>query len=253
MTPELERLLGAMAAGQADEARVVSLYEAYLRSCGLDHFTLGVIAAHPETGEDHLEIWTSMSDAWMEEYNGLGYGAHDYVLKRVQDTPETQSLTAFDWGVAVADAPETSRQTRQVLRGAADAGLANAVTFAALPRAAGDVRYFAATFGAPNLPREEVVRRIEARRNELLIAAFAMMPILRPALARRMSRHEAKLTPRETDVLGRFAQGLRPEQIAHDLGLAKRTVDMHAANARRKLKARTMAEAAAKAIRFGLI
>ena len=78
-----------------------------------------------------------------------------------------------------------------------------------------------------------------------------MAPLLAPALDR--PRGASRLSGRERDVLARFAQGLRPDRIADRMGLSKRTVDMHAANARRKLGARTIAEAVALAVRQGLI
>src|SRR5690606_32498537 len=116
-------------------------------------------------------------------------------------------------------------------------------------------RCFAASFGCATAPIEETRRRIEAHRHELVIASFAMAPLLAPALDAPLGANggSSVLTARERDVLARFAQGLRPDRIADRMKLSKRTVDMHAANARRKLGARTLAEAVAKGIRRGLI
>ena len=61
----------------------------------------------------------------------------------------------------------------------------------------------------------------------------------------RPARH---LTPREWDVLFLVAKGMRRERMAHKLGIAVATIDLHCANLRRKMGARTTAEAVAKAL-----
>ncbi|MEJ8561891.1 helix-turn-helix transcriptional regulator [Yoonia sp. GPGPB17] len=55
------------------------------------------------------------------------------------------------------------------------------------------------------------------------------------------------LTPREKDVVRLAARGLRRDRMAHALGISVATIDLHCANLRHKLNARTTAEAVAKA------
>lgn len=252
MTPELERLLGAMAAESGGDGAVLSAYADFVRSCGLDHFVLG-IATVDSDGDPAVEIQTSLPDAWMEEYYELDHVTHDYVVGQMASLGPARPLLSTAWGQATADRPEVSARTGEVLRGAADAGLGDALSFMGQGAAGSDQSWFAATFGCQRRGREVVMERVNTRRNELLIASFAMFPYLRPALERRRAGVDEDLTCREADVLARFAQGLRPDRIAHGMGISKRTVDMHSVNARRKLKARTLAEATAKAIRFNLI
>lgn len=251
MTPALERLLAVMAAGQADPGRVVTAYTDFLRDCGLDHFTLGFIEGRNGAPPELAKVWTSLSDAWMEEYYARDFPARDYVLHQIGAMNESRPLTSFDWGLHMADQSHAA-DARPVLRGAADAGLGAAMSFVGRHVEDGRDRRFAASFGCSSAPIEETRQRINARRNELVIASFAMAPLLAPALDEAASE-PCSLTGRERDVLARFAQGLRPDRIAERMGLSKRTVDMHAANARRKLGARTLAEAVAKGIRRGLI
>ncbi|MBC7146016.1 MAG: hypothetical protein H5U24_11500 [Thioclava marina] len=66
-------------------------------------------------------------------------------------------------------------------------------------------------------------------------------------------REHIALTPRERDVLHGLICGRRRDQLAHDLDLAIPTVDLHSANLRRKLGARTIAEAVAIALKLGLL
>ena len=252
MTPELERLLGAMTTARQRDGVILTAYTDFVRSCGLDHFVLGMAIGDPDVDQT-VEIQTSLPDAWMEEYYALDHLSHDYVVHQMGGLCPDRPLLTTAWGQATADQPEVSARTGQVLRGVADAGLGDALSFLGQGVTGGEQSWFGATFGCQRRGREAVLERINGRRNELLIASFAMFPYLRPALERRHAGIEEDLTSREADVLARFAQGLRPDRIAHRMGISKRTVDMHSVNARRKLKARTLAEATAKAVRFDLI
>jgi DNA-binding NarL/FixJ family response regulator len=61
------------------------------------------------------------------------------------------------------------------------------------------------------------------------------------------------LTPRELDVLRLVADGQTNAEIAHLLGLSVHTVERHAVNLYRKIGARGRADAAAYAVRRGLV
>lgn len=52
-----------------------------------------------------------------------------------------------------------------------------------------------------------------------------------------------KLTPRQQQVLQGYAKGLIAKQIAFELGIKEVSVNLHAANARKKLGAETLAQA----------
>jgi DNA-binding CsgD family transcriptional regulator/tetratricopeptide (TPR) repeat protein/type II secretory pathway predicted ATPase ExeA len=67
------------------------------------------------------------------------------------------------------------------------------------------------------------------------------------------SAHPAGLTPREADVLGLLAAGLRNQEIAARLIVSPRTVDHHVSAILRKLNADNRGEAIAVAVRLGLV
>lgn len=88
-------------------------------------------------------------------------------------------------------------------------------------------------------------------------------PPLSPAIARRLLRHfrddtakadgDADLSPREREVLGRLAKGIRIADIAAELAISRHTVGDHVKNIYRKLNITSRAEAALRAKRLGLV
>jgi DNA-binding CsgD family transcriptional regulator len=64
---------------------------------------------------------------------------------------------------------------------------------------------------------------------------------------------ESNLTKRELELLTLFAHGQRRDRVAHYLGISMATVDFHAGNLRRKMGARTTAEAVAIAVHQNIL
>lgn len=62
-----------------------------------------------------------------------------------------------------------------------------------------------------------------------------------------------KITPREQEVLGLMARGLRNKEIADELVIAERTVKIHVGNILGKLNATNRTEAVAVATKLGLL
>lgn len=68
---------------------------------------------------------------------------------------------------------------------------------------------------------------------------------------RRLHAGLPRLSTRERDALAFVADGIRIDRIAEKMGIARVTVELHLRGARRKLKARTLPEAVAKALCYG--
>lgn len=101
-----------------------------------------------------------------------------------------------------------------------------------------------------SLGEAELARRVGADAPYLTALAHVFHNLSLGSLLREKAG-AGELSPRERECLSFVAAGLRPDRIAERLGLARATVDLHLTNARRRLKARTLAEAVAKAMTYG--
>lgn len=67
------------------------------------------------------------------------------------------------------------------------------------------------------------------------------------------NRARLRMSPREGQCLSRVARGMSSKEIARDLGLSPRTVDLHVARAVKRLGAINRVDAVARALRSGSI
>jgi ATP/maltotriose-dependent transcriptional regulator MalT len=116
--------------------------------------------------------------------------------------------------------------------------------------------------GEPEAGLERLVEayRITQRLGAEPLAAHAAAAVtaaggsLEELLGSRAARHaQAGLSRRELEVMGLVADGLTNRQIAEQLVLSTRTVDMHVRSILTKLRCRTRTEAAGRAAQLGLL
>jgi two-component system response regulator NreC len=85
------------------------------------------------------------------------------------------------------------------------------------------------------------------------VAAKVVKDYVRRVQGEEEPSQSSELTPREFEVLKLIAQGLSNQSIADQLGLSRKTVDVHRANLMRKLDLHTVTELVKYALRRGLI
>ena len=95
------------------------------------------------------------------------------------------------------------------------------------------------------------------REDGLLDALGRAFGVLRTAIEEEASRNDAlrrvrSLSARELQMLQALLNGMSNKQIADDLGISIRTVEMHRASLMRKLQARSLADAVILATSAGL-
>lgn len=113
------------------------------------------------------------------------------------------------------------------------------------------------------LSKERGVREV----SQAVRAAFEGRPLIDPQELDRLlqtvhERRAAKdaarrrvdrLTPRETEILQRMADGLSQDEIAAILGISRHTLRTHVQNILTKLRVRSRLEAMAEAVRYGKV
>ncbi|QDX27636.1 hypothetical protein FPZ54_17560 [Sphingomonas suaedae] len=255
MAPDLSDLLGALLlAPRRDAASADKAWQQFLRFVqgrGIDYCNFAAFDFDAQDRATASMMVSNMDPAWIEEYLDQRMDARDYVaLRRPANTGGFDCFAFGDWLVPHLDA--RTEISAPVLRGAADSGMHDALAIIGrTPVAPGAEasRYVGFGLGGSAGSAAHAV----AQRNELLVAAYALIHAMRPRIDAALDGFEGALTPREQQVLAAFAQGLRRDRIAHRLGISHQMVDLHGANLRRRLKAQTIAEAVAKAFRHGLL
>ncbi|MFO0687891.1 MAG: response regulator transcription factor [Myxococcota bacterium] len=102
--------------------------------------------------------------------------------------------------------------------------------------------------GTPLQALREAMARVAAGATYFCPSTSAL---LRDSL--RSPRGEARLSPRERQILQKVAEGLSSKEIANELGLGEKTVSNHRAHIRSKLGLRDVASFTRYAIEHGLI
>lgn len=108
---------------------------------------------------------------------------------------------------------------------------------------------------APAQELVEAIRRVHAGQAIIAPAMTARLldDLATPRAGAARAAHGGPLTEREAEVLGLVARGLSNRQIAARLGISEHTVKTHIAHVLEKLQVRTRAQAAAHAVKMGLV
>lgn len=225
----------------------------YLHAMGVEHCNYGGFELLADgRGEVHEFSGSRLPAPFLEEFTAE-LAADDYTLLKAAEIAPERPVTSFAVGLDHLDAIEAfNPASRRVQEECARYGIVDGMAFlgdTALGSADGDGRYFgfvlAGAQGTGDLVREAFT--------DLQVAAFAMLDRMKPHFEATIDKFRYDLTPREKDMLAAVASGQQRGQIAHSLGIAVTTVDMHLANLRRKLGAQTLAEAVARGYRYGVL
>ncbi len=196
---------------------------------------------------------TTMASGWIEEYLDRAMYKDDYVLTRLENLNWDRPQQTFYFGSKIIDRlGERDLASAPVLKGAADAGMVDAIGLIGITQSAGaesGVSCYSFGFGG----EAGTNRKIEANMRQIKIAASVLIESLRPEMEALAGGFDHALTPRERDILCRIADGEHRDTIGYRLGISVATVDMHLRNLRTKLGSRTLSEAVAKGFRFGIL
>ena len=218
-----------------------------LGQIGFDQINYGFF--DPEAARrDQAEVifLSTMPESWLQYYYAQDMARTDpHVLKVLAG-----NLTPYMWGDTQLDALPDPRVQRTA-RGIAEAGQRSALCTPLASPFAPSIPVAGMTMGSSLNERDLAgITGDNAWRLSSLVHLFHHMS-LGELHRRRMGI--PPLSNRERDCLRYAADGLLQEAIAHRLNIAHVTVETHLRNAKRKLRARTIPQAIARAIAFGEI
>lgn len=191
-----------------------------------------------------IRFMSTMSDDWMKHYAEQSLAARDPHVQRVR----IRSLSPYLWGASALQKLDDPGE-RETAHEGGEAGLRSGL-FVPMTSPLDPFSPVACLAFGSALDERDFNRIVAERGLDLLqIAHVFHSATIRSAW---MEAAGAKpLTNREKDCLRYLAEGLRQDAIADALGLARVTVEMHLRSARRKLGARTLAEAVARSLLYG--
>jgi DNA-binding CsgD family transcriptional regulator len=217
-----------------------------LAKLGLDTINYGYFdAGSIEHGAD-IQFLTTMSNDWMQYYFDRNLAETDSHVVRVRD----RKITPYIWNDSTIQRVESQGERSTALQ-AAEAGLRSALCVPLVSPYDPFTPVGGITLGA-SLSEADFKAVVSEHGATLTSIAY----LFHNSCIRQLW-HERKggisLSPRERDCLRYIAHGKRQDAIAHLMGVARVTVEMHLRAARLKLHAQTLNEAIAKALVLGEI
>ncbi len=216
-----------------------------LAGIGLETINYGVFGpAAGDLVDPEIRFLTTMRDDWMGYYYDANLAASDTHVLRLR----AGKLSPYIWGESAferLDVPEWSTAHQAV-----EAGLRSTLCVP-LVDPTGRTPVGAINLGS-SLSESEFRKIMGEHGATLMMVAH----LFHTASLREVWRDRSGCLPlseRERDCLRHLVSGRRNDAIAHALGVATVTVEMHLKRARQKLRAHTTAEMVAKAILFGEI
>ncbi len=186
---------------------------------------------------------TNGAHGWDERYRAQSYGATDPFRRMAR---LTQKITP--WSRRLAGLAN-DRAGTTMLEDSAQFGV-NAGINVPLPHGFGQEAFLTFSYG-----QEDVVGA-DSYQSPLLYLIGARLDMLFSAsdlCGNRPDDHAINLTPQESLCLTWISRGKTMSETATIVGLQRRTVEFHLTNARMKLGAATVAQAAADGVRLGCI
>jgi len=218
-----------------------------LSDYGVTHAKYGFTCFDPLDAPD-LEIlmFGEMCDEWETAHRGTNWFQNDALVAHCLTS--TDPLPFSELYRRMDDGALTPGQMRNHVIGR-EIGMNNGVAFGIrddTPLSTGGISMEASR----DIPEADFDRLLQDRFFELqTLTELFHANVHRPKLL-EPSRHPS---PRERECLLWVMQGLRTDQIAFKLGTHPKTIEKQLGNVRRKLKAKTNAQAAVRALVLGLV
>lgn len=242
---DADQIIEDVAGAKTAASRFAVLTNA-LSAIGLETVNYGVFGPNADDLiEKEVQFLTTMRGEWMDYYYDKNLSSTDTHVLRAR----SGKITSYVWGESAYGRLET--QQYETARLVAEAGMRSALCVPVTGPSGGFAPVGAINLGS-GMPERDFRMIIREHGSELINLSH----LFHAATIRQVWREQIGVEPlsaRERDCLRHLAAGRRLEAVAHALGLAKITVEVHVSNARRKMAARTTTEAVAKALLLGEI
>lgn len=212
---------------------------------------LNIACFSPKTG-DIFWARSSMSDAWLREYETEGYATVDHVLAQVYDGTETHYVDSATETLNKKHPPKKIA----LHQGLVDAGYLHLYSLV-VPCPEDEAKLIVLS---SNKPEAEQAMTENERGMRILATVLAtnLGSDTNTSHGRihdltHLARFAPVLTQREREVMSLLASGLRNDRIAEQLGLSEITIRTHLRSARQKLDAPTREAALVRAVQLGLL
>lgn len=218
--------------------QVMSRFSVTLADFGYTSFLITGVPEPPQRLEPYI-LLNGWPRGWTEHYTKADYYRYDPVADWCR-----RSVNPFEWSEVPINS-ERSPRAAEVMNTAKDFGLKSGF----LVPIVGGTGFQACVTMAGERPD------YEPRAKKALHLMSVYVHSCCSALATRGADglRQRVLTDRERDVIAWTAEGKTSSEIAGILGIAKRTVDWHAEQSKKKLDAVTRTQAVIKALRLGEI
>ena len=224
-----------------------AILAAGLAKLGLDTVNYGYFdTVATASGSAGIQFLTTMSDDWMGHYFDCDLAATDSHVVRIRN----RKITPYIWNESAIRRVEAPGERATALQ-AAEAGLRSALC---VPLASPLDPF--TPVGGITLGTSMGEAAFDAVMREHGATLTSIAYLFHNACIRQLwnERNDGRsLSARERDCLRYIADGKRQDAIAHQMGVARVTVEMHLRSARQKLGAQTLNEAIAKALILGEI
>lgn len=243
------RRYSELVTGSYNDDELLTLTAEYLAQFGISGFNyFNSDPTDRDLTTTKVSFYSTLPTEWLQDYEERGYQFVDHLVEHYRLGKRTPILGGPELRKYFK---ELSPEQEVVMQHGLEAGLHSGVSLPVASLASIDTDI--SGFTLCSLEKgDRFIRMLQEHGFEIGLFLNAVHQNIGNKFMVRAAGFKP-LSPRETDCLKYIAQGMRISALSYKLGISEVTVNFHLKNIRKKLKSRTLTEAVAKAIQYGLV